>query len=94
METKAGRLLALSAWIFVGTICANGQNAPAPELPRPSIDIQGITPEVLSRTAVPGVPSKIALVTRVRYEPRCASWLISQATWPTLGPDRLPAGGP
>jgi hypothetical protein len=21
-------------------------------------------------------------------------WLISQATWPTLGPDRLPAGGP
>jgi hypothetical protein len=48
---------------------ANAQNAPAPELPRPTIDVPGITPEVLARTAVPGAPWKIAIATRVTYQP-------------------------
>jgi len=37
-------------------------------LPRPS-EITGIKPEVLIRTAVPGAPGKLAIVTRVTYEP-------------------------
>src|SRR5207247_9033234 len=52
-----------------GPARAAGQNAPAPELPRPAVDVPGITPEVLSRTVVPGAPWKIAIATRVTYEP-------------------------
>jgi quercetin dioxygenase-like cupin family protein len=40
----------------------------AKELPRPS-EITGIKPEVLIRTGVPGAPGKLAIVTRVTYEP-------------------------
>jgi quercetin dioxygenase-like cupin family protein len=67
--TSAARMFTVSASIFLATVCANGQNAPAPELPRPPVDIPGITPEVLSRTAVPGAPWKFAIVTRVTYAP-------------------------
>jgi quercetin dioxygenase-like cupin family protein len=49
---------------------ANAQDSPpAPELPRPSVDVPGITPQVLSRTTVPGAPGKLSIVTRVTYEP-------------------------
>jgi quercetin dioxygenase-like cupin family protein len=39
-----------------------------PEL-RPPAEVPGITPEVLVRTTVPGAPGKLALTTRVTYEP-------------------------
>lgn len=45
------------------------EKAPAPELARPPADVPGITPQVLSRTPVPGAPWKLAIVTRVTYEP-------------------------
>jgi quercetin dioxygenase-like cupin family protein len=66
---KAARVLAVAGFIVLGSVSANGQNAPAPELPRPSIDVPGITPEVLSRTPVPGAPWKVAIATRVTYQP-------------------------
>jgi quercetin dioxygenase-like cupin family protein len=51
-------------------LCA-GVNAQerAAEPPRPSVDVPGITSQVLSRTAVPGAPGKLAIATRVTYEP-------------------------
>jgi quercetin dioxygenase-like cupin family protein len=67
--TKAARVLVVAGLIVLGSVRANGQNAPAPELPRPSLDVPGITPEVLSRTAVPGAPWKVAIATRVTYQP-------------------------
>ena len=63
------RLLTVAGLILLGSVCASGQNAPAPELPRPTVDVPGITPEVLSRTVVPGAPWKVAIATRVTYEP-------------------------
>ncbi|HEY7245100.1 MAG TPA: cupin domain-containing protein [Xanthobacteraceae bacterium] len=45
------------------------ERAPTPELPRPSVEVPGITPQVLSRTTVPGTTGKLAIVTRVTYEP-------------------------
>jgi quercetin dioxygenase-like cupin family protein len=66
---KAARVVAVAGLIVLGSVRANGQNAPAPELPRPSLDVPGITPEVLSRTAVPGAPWKVAIATRVTYQP-------------------------
>jgi quercetin dioxygenase-like cupin family protein len=59
--------LCLSA-LFAGRVNAQDQPA-APELPRPQTEITGITPEVLVRTGVPGVPGKIAMATRVTYQP-------------------------
>jgi quercetin dioxygenase-like cupin family protein len=48
---------------------ARAQEQPvAKELPRPS-EITGIKPEVLIRTGVPGAAGKLAIVTRVTYEP-------------------------
>jgi quercetin dioxygenase-like cupin family protein len=48
----------------------NAEERPAaPELPRPPAEIPGITPEVLVRTSVPGAPGKIAMATRVTYQP-------------------------
>jgi mannose-6-phosphate isomerase-like protein (cupin superfamily) len=48
---------------------ARAQEQPAAkELPRPS-EITGIKPEVLTRTLVPGAPGKLAIVTRVTYDP-------------------------
>ena len=44
------------------------QRAGEPEL-RPPAEVPGITPEVLVRTTVPGAPGKLALTTRVTYEP-------------------------
>jgi len=68
-ETSAIRLLTVAGSILLGSVWASGQNAPAPELPRPAVDIPGIVPEVLSRTVVPGAPWKIAIATRVTYQP-------------------------
>jgi quercetin dioxygenase-like cupin family protein len=49
---------------------ANAQEkAPPPDLPRPSVDVPGVTAEVLARATVPGAPGKLAVVTRVTYEP-------------------------
>jgi quercetin dioxygenase-like cupin family protein len=53
----------------LGSAAVCAQTVPAPELPRPSVEVPGITPEVLSRTAVPGAPWKLAIATRVTYEP-------------------------
>src|SRR6516162_6783771 len=66
---RAARLLVVAGSIALGGIGASGQSAPAPELPRPALDVPGVTPEVLSRTAVPGAPWKIAIATRVVYQP-------------------------
>jgi quercetin dioxygenase-like cupin family protein len=52
-------------WIAV----ANAQQPATTEAPRPPADILGITPEILVRTEVPGAPGKIAIVTRVTYQP-------------------------
>jgi quercetin dioxygenase-like cupin family protein len=41
----------------------------AQEAPRPPAEIPGITPEVLVRAGVPGAFGKLAIVTRVTYEP-------------------------
>jgi quercetin dioxygenase-like cupin family protein len=61
---------AIVAAVLVWNAGAIGQEkSAAPELPRPSVEVPGITPEVLYRTGVPGVPGKIAIVTRVTYEP-------------------------
>jgi quercetin dioxygenase-like cupin family protein len=38
-------------------------------VPRPPAEVPGITPEVLSRADVPGAPGKIAMMTRVTYQP-------------------------
>jgi quercetin dioxygenase-like cupin family protein len=60
---------ALAGLALVWSAGASGQEkATAPELPRPSVEVPGITPEVLSRATVPGAPGKIAIVTRVTYE--------------------------
>jgi quercetin dioxygenase-like cupin family protein len=60
--------------IFAGVLMlwiggANAQQSGESEAPRPPTDIPGITPEILVRTGVPGVPSKIAITTRVTYQP-------------------------
>lgn len=68
-KISAMRPLTVTGLILLGNVCASGQNAPAPELPRPTVDVPGITPEVLSRTVVPGAPWKVAIATRVTYEP-------------------------
>jgi quercetin dioxygenase-like cupin family protein len=65
----AARFLLVAGSLVVGVVAASGQNAPAPELPRPAVDIPGVTPEVLSRTVVPGVPWKMSIATRVTYQP-------------------------
>jgi quercetin dioxygenase-like cupin family protein len=63
------RVFVLGEAILLGSVGVCAQTAPAPELPRPSVDVPGIKPEVLSRTVVPGAPWKIAIATRVTYEP-------------------------
>ena len=61
---------ALAGLALLWSAGASGQEkATAPELPRPSVEVPGITPEVLSRATVPGAPGKIAIVTRVTYAP-------------------------
>ena len=55
--------------VLVGSTGVCAQTAPAPELPRPSVDVPGIKREVLSRTVVPGAPWKLAIATRATYEP-------------------------
>jgi len=51
------------------SLSARAQEQPAAKkLPRPS-EITGIKPEVLARTVVPGAPGKLAVVTRVTYQP-------------------------
>jgi quercetin dioxygenase-like cupin family protein len=58
--------------LLITALCsssARAQEQPAAkELPRPS-EITGIKPEVLTRTLVPGAPGKLAIVTRVTYDP-------------------------
>jgi quercetin dioxygenase-like cupin family protein len=58
--------------VLITALCsssARAQEQPAAkELPRPS-EITGIKPEVLTRTVVPGAPGKLAIVTRVTYDP-------------------------
>ncbi len=63
-----------AALMLAGTLfacaAANAQERlPATEAPRPSLDVPGITPQVLSRATVPGTAGKLAIVTRVTYEP-------------------------
>jgi hypothetical protein len=65
--------MAVAGTVLLGSACASAQNVAAPELPRPTVDVAGITPEVLSRTVVPGAPWKIAIATRVTYQPGAAS---------------------
>lgn len=54
---------------LAGAQAAAQQRAGEPEL-RPPAEVPGITPEELVRTTVPGAPGKLALTTRVTYEPR------------------------
>jgi len=65
------RPAALLAWALLLSIPGAGaqEHPAAPELPRPPAEIPGITPEVLVRTGVPGAPGKIAIATRVTYQP-------------------------
>ncbi len=60
--------------IFAGVLIfwitgANAQQPATTEAPRPPANVPGITPEVLVRTDVPGATSKIAITTRVTYQP-------------------------
>ena len=73
MELKDRALqVAAILWVSIATLCSSvggAQEQPAAqELPRPS-EITGIKPEVLIRTVVPGAPGKLAIVTRVTYQP-------------------------
>jgi quercetin dioxygenase-like cupin family protein len=68
-EMRTVRPLVVAGSVLLGSAAVCAQTAPAPELPRPSVEVPGITPEVLSRTAVPGAPWKLAIATRVTYEP-------------------------
>lgn len=68
-EKRTVRPLVVAGSVLLGSAAVCAQTAPAPELPRPSVEVSGITPEVLSRTAVPGAPWKLAIATRVTYEP-------------------------
>jgi quercetin dioxygenase-like cupin family protein len=73
MEAR-GHLVARCAALFLcaaafGSIAYAQEPPPAPELPRPPAEIPGITPEVLVRTGVPGAPGKVAIATRVTYQP-------------------------
>jgi quercetin dioxygenase-like cupin family protein len=74
MKGKQGVLaspVALLAWVLLLWVPGAGaqEHPAAPELPRPPAEIPGITPEVLVRTGVPGAPGKIAMATRVTYQP-------------------------
>ncbi len=61
--------LVLAAVLALAATHATAQErAGQPEL-RPPAEVPGITPEVLVRTTVPGAPGKLALTTRVTYEP-------------------------
>ena len=57
------------AAIFLCAGATAQERAPAAELPRPPVDVPGITPQMLSRTTVPGAPGKLAIANRVTYEP-------------------------
>jgi quercetin dioxygenase-like cupin family protein len=63
------RVFVIGGAVLLGSAGVCAQTVPVPELPRPSVDVPGITPEVLSRTVVPGAPWKLAIATRVTYEP-------------------------
>jgi quercetin dioxygenase-like cupin family protein len=64
-----GKLTAWTAMLLLWGLHASAQEQPTPEVPRPKVEVSGITPEVLVRTEVPGAPGKIAIATRVTYEP-------------------------
>jgi quercetin dioxygenase-like cupin family protein len=61
--------LAVAGFLYLCAGANAQEKAQSPEAPRPSIDVPGVTPEVLSRATVPGVPGKLAIATRVTYEP-------------------------
>jgi quercetin dioxygenase-like cupin family protein len=61
-------MLAASALLWTSGLHAQEQK-PTPEVPRPPAEVPGITPEVLVRQGVPGMPGKTAIVQRVTYEP-------------------------
>ncbi len=67
MAAHGAMVLALA--VFLHAPARAQEKLSAPELPRPSVDVPGITPQVLSRTTVPGAPGKLAIVTRVTYQP-------------------------
>jgi quercetin dioxygenase-like cupin family protein len=74
MHEKSRALRSAVPGIFAGALIlwitgANAQQSGSTEAPRPPADVPGITPEVLVRTEVPGVPSKLAITSRVTYEP-------------------------
>jgi quercetin dioxygenase-like cupin family protein len=72
MKLKEYNFGAAISCLLVMALCSSSPRAQeqpaAKELPRPS-EITGIKPEVLIRTGVPGAPGKLAIVTRVTYEP-------------------------
>ncbi|MGI8525474.1 MAG: cupin domain-containing protein [Pseudolabrys sp.] len=61
----AAALLAGGAWYSPADAQDKTQDSPLPA----RADIPGITPEVLVKTMVPGVPWKQAIVTRTTYQP-------------------------
>jgi quercetin dioxygenase-like cupin family protein len=63
-----GVLAIVAIAALINAQAAAQQRAGEPEL-RPPVDVPGITPEELVRTTVPGAPGKLALTTRVTYEP-------------------------
>jgi quercetin dioxygenase-like cupin family protein len=66
-------VVAVAALVAVAAAQAAAQERTGqPEL-RPPAEVPGITPEVLIRTTVPGVPGKLAITARVIYEPGARS---------------------
>src|ERR1700730_12201444 len=65
---RPAAILCLSIAFLWSSVASAQEQPSAKELPRPS-EITGIKPEVLIRTVVPGAPGKLAIVTRVMYEP-------------------------
>jgi quercetin dioxygenase-like cupin family protein len=62
-------ILCVSIAPLLSSVAGAQEQHGAPELPRPSAEIPGITPEMLVRTGVPGAAGKIAITTRVTYQP-------------------------
>jgi quercetin dioxygenase-like cupin family protein len=69
MRTKLQqKAIVLACTAALISVAAAQERAGRPEL-RPPAEVPGITPEVLIRTTVPGVPGKLAITARVTYEP-------------------------
>jgi quercetin dioxygenase-like cupin family protein len=58
---------ALGVMALLWSLPASAQDPP--DVPRPPAEVPGITPEVLARSGVPGVPGKTSITARVTYQP-------------------------